>query len=159
MAAYGEFQNKTYEHEGKTVESKVFKNEDFGYYKITVETPVYDEDGKIQKKSGKKVADTSKRDTESVPMIFGREKDEVIEEYFKKEVLPYNPDAWIDKNKTKIGYEIPFTRYFYKYEAPEKADAIAERIVAMETDLMSSLRALFSKDGESVESKNERFRN
>ena len=151
VAAYGEFQNKTYEHEGKTVESKVFKNEDFGYYKITVETPVYDEDGKIQKKSGKKVADTSKRDTESVPMIFGREKDEVIEEYFKKEVLPYNPDAWIDKNKTKIGYEIPFTRYFYKYEAPEKADAIAERIVAMETDLMSSLRALFSKDGESVE--------
>lgn len=151
VAAYGEFQNKTYEHEGKTVESKVFKNEDFGYYKITVETPVYDEDGKIQKKSGKKVADTSKRDTESVPMIFGREKDEVIEEYFKKEVLPYNPDAWIDKNKTKIGYEIPFTRYFYKYEAPEKADVIAERIVAMETDLMSSLRALFSKDGESVE--------
>lgn len=148
VKAFGDFENKSYEINGKTLESKVFNNEDFGYYKIVVETPEMDENGKVVKKNGKKVADSSKRDSENVPMIFGRVQEEVIQEYFEKEVLPYNPDAWIDKNKTKIGYEIPFTRHFYKYVAPEKSDVIAERISAIELELMASLKALFGKDGE-----------
>lgn len=145
VRAYGEFKNQEYKLGEKVCESKIFDNIDFGYNKIVVETPLLDEDGNIVSKGKKPVADTSKRDTENVPLV------EDIDSYFNREVLPYNPDAWIDKSKTKVGYEIPFTRYFYKYEAPEKADLIAERIVAMETDLISSLRALFAKDGEPVE--------
>lgn len=145
VKAFGEFQNQDYKLGDKLCESKIFDNIDFGYNKIVVESPLLDENGNIVMKGKKPVADISKRDIENVPLI------EDIDSYFNREVLPYNPDAWIDKSKTKVGYEIPFTRYFYKYEAPEKADVIAERIVAMETDLISSLRALFSKDGEAVE--------
>ena len=141
VKAYGEFQNKEYKLNGKTCESKIFDNIEFGYNKIVVESPLLDENGNIVMKNKKPVADSSKRDTENIPLS------EDINSYFKREVLPYNSDAWIDKSKTKVGYEIPFTRYFYKYEAPEKADVIAERIVSMETDLMASLRALFNKDG------------
>ncbi len=152
VKAFGEFENKLYEYEdGKQVESKVFNNEEFGYYKITVETPEYDENGNIVKKKGKKVVDTSKRDTENVPMILDRDQDEVIEEYFENEVLPYNPDAWVDKKKTKVGYEIPFTRHFYKYVAPEKSEDIAARISTLETELMASLKSLFDKDGDENE--------
>ncbi len=77
------------------------------------------------------------RDTERVPLA------EDIDDYFDREVRPYNLYAWIDKSKTKVGYEIPFTRHFYKYEAPEKSEAIAERIVKIEEDLIASLNALF----------------
>ena len=62
-----------------------------------------------------------------------------------------NPDAWIDKNKISVGYEIPFTRYFYKFQPPEKSEDIADRIMAMEKDLMVSLHELFSDGGEAVE--------
>ncbi len=142
VTAFGEFDNKYYDIGEKSVESKVFRNEDFGYYKITVETPLKDEKGNTVIKNKKPVADTSKRDNESVPLT------EDIKEYFNREVIPYNPEAWIDENKTVIGYEIPFTRHFYKYVAPEKSDVIAERISAIELDLMASLKSLFGKDGE-----------
>ncbi len=145
VRAYGEFKNQEYKLGDRVCESKIFDNIDFGYNKIVVESPQLDEYGNIVMKGKKPVADTSKRDTENVPLI------EDIDSYFNREVLPYNPNAWIDKAKTKVGYEIPFTRYFYRYEAPEKADVIAERIVAMETDLITSLRTLFAKDGEAVE--------
>ncbi|CBH21385.1 N-6 DNA methylase [Acetoanaerobium sticklandii] len=146
--AYGDFENKHYEYDKKSVESKIFNNEDFGYYKIVVESPQVDEYGKIILKKKQSVADPSKRDTENVPMILGKDQDEVIKEYFEKEVLPYNQDAWVDENKTKIGYEIPFTRHFYKYVAPEKSEVIAERISAIENDLMGSLKSLFENGGE-----------
>lgn len=148
VKAFGEFDNRVYSEGDKAVESKIFNNEDFGYYKIIIETPLYDEAGKTVKKNGKKVIDTSKRDSENVSMIFGRAQEEVIQEYFEKEVLPYNPDSWIDKNKTKIGYEIPFTRHFYKYVAPEKSEVIAERINMIELELMASLKSLFGNNGE-----------
>lgn len=145
VKAYGEFQNKEYTLEDKTCESKVFENVEFGYNKIVIESPLLDEDGNIVMKGKKPVADSSKRDTENVPLT------EDIDRYFEREVLPYNPNAWIDKSKTKVGYEIPFTRYFYKYVAPEKSEDIANRIIAMETKLIASLRALFNKDGETNE--------
>jgi type I restriction enzyme M protein len=100
-----------------------------------------DENGKIVTKGKKNmpVADASKRDFENVPLA------EDIDRYFEREVKPYNLDAWIDKSKTKVGYEIPFTRYFYKYEAPEKAEVIAERIVKNEREIMDSLEKLFGE--------------
>jgi len=140
--AYGDYESKEYIDKDISCESKIFEVTQFGYNKITIESPQKDEKGKIILKSKKSAADTKLRDTENVPLV------EDIDDYFEREVKPFNQDAWIDKSKTKVGYEIPFTRYFYKYLAPEKADDIAQRIVGMETELLASLRALFSKDGE-----------
>ena len=92
-------------------------------------------------KKGKKQPDTSLRDTENVPLV------EDIDAYFAREVLPYAPDAWVDTKKTKVGYEIPMTRYFYEYQAPEMAEEIVSRIRCLESDITSSLNALFHKEG------------
>lgn len=142
VKAYGEYDNKTYELDGKTLESKIVESVNFGFNKITIESPLLDEDGKVVMKGKKLVADTKKRDTENVPL------EEDIDVYFNREVKPYNPDAWIDKSKTKVGYEIPFTRYFYKYVAPEISEDIANRIFTLETEISESLKRLFAKDGE-----------
>ena len=69
-----------------------------------------------------------------------------IDEYFQREVLPYVSDAWIDTQKTKVGYEIPMTRYFYEYEAPEPVEDIMARITGLEADISASLQALFHKE-------------
>ena len=119
--------------------SKIFDNEDFGYSKIVVERPQKDENGKPILKSGKPIADTSLRDTENVPLK------EDIEEYFKREVLPYAPDAWIDNTKTKVGYEIPFTRYFYKYVSPRKSEDIMGEIIELEKSLDGVLEGIFNE--------------
>lgn len=145
VKAYGDFMDEAYTLNGKTCESKIFDNVDFGYNKIVIESPEYDAKGEVVMKGKKPVPDVPKRDTENVPLI------EDIDSYFEREVLPYNEDAWIDKSKTKAGYEIPFTRYFYKYIAPEKADDIASRIVDLETELMSSLKALFNKEDQTYD--------
>lgn len=247
IKAYGEFENKEYYNEdGKTCESKIFDNIDFGYNEITIESPLrlkfiiteekieelkdetqYKnlakltkakrrdkseeeieteiEEGKQNQKQliklfedmkdeewidrdqfvdminqlfkdydiqlraplrnaivkvfgghseeavickntkGETEANSDLRDTERVPL------DEDIDEYFEREVLPYNSEAWIDKEKTEIGYEIPFTRYFYKFEEPEAADEISNRIIEIEKDINKSLRALFSEDGERID--------
>ena len=124
--------------EGIYCESKVFETQEFGYRKITVERPQRDEAGNVIRKKGKPVADKSLRDTENVPMT------EDIATYMAREVLPYVPDAWVDDKATKVGYEIPMTRYFYKYQAPEAADSIAARISTLEADIAASLKNLFS---------------
>ncbi|OCN06138.1 restriction endonuclease subunit M [Erysipelotrichaceae bacterium MTC7] len=118
--------------------SQIYDTEDFGYTKITVERPLKDENGELVLKKGKKQPDTSLRDTENVPLK------EDISEYFKREVLPFAPDAWIDKNKSKVGYEIPFTRYFYKYEAPRSSAEIMAEIMDIETELDGALAEVFS---------------
>lgn len=122
------------------VKSKVLDAVTLGYNKITVESPELDEEGNKVLKNKKPVADTKKRDTENVPL------DEDIDAYFKREVLPYNPDAWIDKKKTKVGYEIPFTRTFYEYKQIEPADEIAKRIEEHEKSLMAKLHELFGEE-------------
>ncbi len=126
---YGDFR--------ETEISKIFDNEDFGYTKIIVERPLRDENGELVLKKGKKQPDSSLRDTENVPLK------EDINEYFKREVLPFVPDAWIDEKKSKIGYEIPFTRYFYKYEAPKPSDEIMAEILELEKELDGSLSEVF----------------
>ncbi|MDU5107271.1 class I SAM-dependent DNA methyltransferase [Clostridium sp.] len=142
VQAYGDFQNKEYNLGEKTVESKIFDNIDFGYNKIVIESPTLDEYGNIVYKNKKVVPDSSKRDSENVPL------DEDIDAYFKREVLPYNPNAWIDKKKTKVGYEIQFTRYFYKYVAPQNSDEIKNEILEIEKDLNGALKDLFKDNFE-----------
>lgn len=118
--------------------SKIFDNEDFGYTKITVERPLLDENGEPVLKKGKPQPDSNLRDTENVPLK------EDIQKYFEREVLPFAPDAWIDEKKSKVGYEIPFTRYFYKYEAPKPSADIMAEIMELEKELDGSLSEVFS---------------
>lgn len=141
LKAYDEFSNKEYTENNKSVESKVFDNNDFGYTRITIESPELDENQvAIKDKKGNFKADSSKRDYENVPLK------EDIQEYFEREVKPYNKDAWIDEKKNVVGYEIPFTRYFYKYVPPEDSDVILERIKENEKEIMDSLKKLFEED-------------
>ena len=143
VTAYGEFANgKVYgDKNGIYCESKVFESVEFGYNKIVVERPQRDEAGNVILKRGKSVPDTSLRDTENVPLV------QDIDAYFAREVLPYAPDAWIDHSKTKVGYEIPMTRYFYEYQAPEAVEDIVARITALEQDISAGLAELFHKEG------------
>ena len=142
VQAYGEFKDDAIygDKAGIYCQSKIFENETFGYCKITVERPERDAEGKIILKRGKPVADANLRDTENVPLM------EDVESYFAREVLPYAPDAWIDEKKTKIGYEIPMTRYFYEYQAPEPVETIMARIAELEKDISASLQTLFRKE-------------
>jgi type I restriction enzyme M protein len=117
--------------------SRIFKTTDFGYQTITVERPELDEDGQPVletrgKRRGKPKPDSKLRDSEEVPL------GEDVDEYFQREVVPHVPDAWIDHDKTKIGYEIPFNRHFYVFKPPRELDEIdtelkgvTDRIVAM----------------------------
>lgn len=143
VTAYGEFANgKVYgDKNGIYCESKVFESVEFGYNKIVVERPQRDEAGNVILKRGKPVPDTSLRDTENVPLV------QDIDAHFAREVLPYAPDAWIDHSKTKVGYEIPMTRYFYEYQAPEAVEDIVVRITALEQDISAGLAELFHKEG------------
>jgi type I restriction enzyme M protein len=112
--------------EGKKPISRIFKNSEFGYRTITVERPLRDGAGNIVlgekgKLKGKPQPDANLRDTENVPLS------EEVATYFKREVLPHAPDASIDHDKTKVGYEIPFNRHFYVFESPrELAEIDAE---------------------------------
>ena len=127
---YGDFK--------ETEISRIFDNEEFGYRKITVERPLKDESGKPVLKKGKPVADASLRDYETIPL------NEDVQSYFEREVLPFAPDAWIDESKTKIGYEIPFTRYFYKYTPPRPAAEVLSEIRTIENELKDALSELLN---------------
>ena len=135
---FGQFEEASHEVDGAPVPiSRIFNNEDFGYRTITVERPSRDEFGNIVlatkgKAKGKPVPDSSLRDTENVPLS------EDVDTYFKREVLPHAPDAWIDPDKTKVGYEIPFNRHFYVFKPPRplaEIDAelkgVTDRILTM----------------------------
>ena len=115
--------------DGKKPISRIFNNSDFGYSTITVERPLRDESGEIVlatkgKLKGKPQPDSSLRDTENVPLS------DDIQTYFKREVLPHVPDAWIDPDKTKVGYEIPFNRHFYVFEPPRDLTVIDTELKA-----------------------------
>ena len=142
VKAYSEYKNeKVYgDKDGIYCESKLFDTTEFGYNKITVERPQKDEKGNIVKdKKGNPVPDKDLQDTENIPM------NEDIDSYFRREVLPYAPDAWYDPKKTKVGYEIPMTRYFYEYQAPEKSEDIFARITKLESEIGESLKAILGE--------------
>lgn len=142
VMAYGSFENCAVygDKNGIYCESKILETVEFGYNKIIVERPMRNENGEIILKKGKPIADASLRDTENVPLT------QDIDRYFEKEVRPYAEDAWIDKKKTKVGYEIPMTRYFYEYQAPEKVEDIVARIHVLEADISASLEKLFAEE-------------
>jgi len=142
IQAYAGFENGGVygDRTGVYCESKIFATDEFGYNKIVVERPQRDETGAVIKKKGNPVANADLRDTENVPLT------EDIDTYFAREVLPYAPDAWIDKKKTKIGYEIPMTRYFYEYQQPEDSEDILSRIIGLEDSISASLKNLFGEE-------------
>ena len=109
--------------------SKVFDNVDFGYTKVTVERPLYDTEGRLEKdKQGQPKPNTTLRDSEKIPL-----KDD-IKAYFQREVLPHVPDAWMDRGKDKVGYEISFTKYFYEYQPLRSLVDIKADILALEAE-------------------------
>ena len=119
--------------------SKIFDNDDFGFYQITVHQPEKDENGTIITDSkGKPKSDSSLKDIENVPMK------ESIADYFKKEVLPFAPDAWYDKTKMKVGYEIAFNKYFYQYEGLRPLKDIAADILLLEQETDGLLKEIIA---------------
>jgi type I restriction enzyme M protein len=123
--------------------SKIFNNEDFGFYQITIHQPEKDEKGKIILDSkGKPKSDSSLKDIENVPMRKDAIYGVLLEDYFKKEVLPFAPDAWYDTTKMKVGYEIAFNKYFYKYEGLRSLKDIAADILLLEQETDGLLKAI-----------------
>jgi type I restriction enzyme M protein len=121
--------------------SRIFKNEEFGYTTLTVERPLRDATGQVilgekGKQKGKQQADSSLRDTENVPLS------DDIAAYFKREVLPHAPDAWIDHEKSKVGYEIPFNRHFYVFEPPRSLHEIDEELKGVTANIMRMIEGL-----------------
>jgi type I restriction enzyme M protein len=107
---------------------KIFKNEDFGFYRLTVERPLLEDGKPVKDKKGNLKADASLRDFENVPVTSD------IHEYMKEEVLPHVSDAWVDESKTKVGYEINFTRYFYQYTPLRSLEDIRADILKLEQE-------------------------
>jgi len=137
VKAYNEFDNKTYEDGDLSLESKVFDNDYFGYTKVTVETAVADENGKPILKKGKMQAEKGKSDNEIIPLS------DDIDEYIAKNVTPYNALAFLDRDKDKEGYEIPFTRLFYKFVPPVASDDIFADIKELEAEESELMKELF----------------
>ncbi|MBN1265128.1 MAG: SAM-dependent DNA methyltransferase [Anaerolineales bacterium] len=116
---------------------RIFDNEDFGYTKVTVEQPLIEHDEIVRDSTGNSKPDTSLRDTEKIPLK------EDIEAYFAREVKPHVPDAWMDRDKDKVGYEISFTRYFYKYTPLRSLEEIKADILALEAETDGLLGEIF----------------
>jgi len=118
---------------------RIFDNDDFGYTKVTVERPMLKNGKPVKDKKGGVQADPQLRDSESIPLK------ENIEDYFKREVLPHVPDAWMDRDKDKIGYEISFTKYFYKYTPLRPSKDIQSDILKLEIETEGLLEQIFKK--------------
>ncbi len=123
--------------EGKHV--RIFDNEDFGFTKVRVERPQYEKKGQVKRdSSGNPKPDTDLRDYERVPLK------EDVEEYFEREVLPHVPDAWMDRGADKVGYEINFTRYFYRYEKLRSVEEITRDILALDAETEGLLKQVLA---------------
>ncbi|MBK5244764.1 MAG: N-6 DNA methylase [Eubacteriaceae bacterium] len=122
--------------------SMVCDNSDFGYYKVVIEHPMTDDAGNPILSKGKPVPDVSLRDTENIAIT------EDIQEYFNREISPYSPHAWLDKNKIKIGYEIPFTRFFYRFVPPTPSSDILQRLHELELQREKMMQKIIAKGKE-----------
>ena len=137
MEAYNDFAEKIYTANDLAVESKIFDNAFFGFTKVTVETAQTDENGKMILKKGNPQAVKGASDTEIIPL------GEDIDAYIQKNVLPYNPLAFLNRKKDKIGYEIPYTRLFYKFTAPVSSESIFDEIKELEAEETTLMKELF----------------
>ncbi|MFC1853460.1 N-6 DNA methylase, partial [candidate division CSSED10-310 bacterium] len=115
---------------------KIFDNQDFGYTKVTVERPLVENGQIVKDKRGNPKADTSLRDYEKIPLK------QDVDDYFEKEVKPHVPDAWMERSKDKVGYEINFTKYFYKYKPLRSLDEIKADILALESETEGLLKEI-----------------
>lgn len=140
MEAYNDFAEKIYTANDLAVESKIFDNAFFGFTKVTVETAQTDENGKMILKKGNPQAVKGTSDTEIIPL------GEDIDAYIQKNVLPYNPLAFLNRKKDKIGYEIPFTRLFYKFTAPVSSESIFDEIKELEAEENVLMKELFGNE-------------
>lgn len=140
LKAYEAFEDGEYADGALTVESKVKSNSYFGYRKVVVETALADENGRPVLKKGKYQPTKGKTDTESIPL------DDDVDDFFNKNVLPYNPLAYMDRTKDKIGYEIPFTRLFYKYVAPRSSEEIFAELVELEKQESEIMKGILGKE-------------
>ena len=140
LKAYEAFADGVFEDSDLVVESKVFDKEFFGYTKVCVETAECDENGQPILKKGKKQPVKGATDSEIVPLL------DDIDAYMEKNVLPYNPAAYLDRNKDKIGYEVPFTRLFYKFVPPVSSEEIFAEITALEAEETELMKELFHKE-------------
>ena len=136
---YGDFEENEF--------SKIFPNQFFGYWRVTVEQPLKDENGNIvSDKKGNPKPDSNLRDYENIPFLRkdenGRLIDQTIEEYFEREVKPHLPSAWIDHSKTKTGYEINFTKYFYEFKPLRSLEEIKADILALEEKTLETVKTI-----------------
>lgn len=135
--AYLSFADCVLESDSIKVESKVFDNNYFGYTNVTIETALTDESGNPILKKGKIVFDKEKTDNECIPLL------EDIDTYFNNKIKKYNANAYLDRSKDKVGYEVPFSKIFYKYVEPKSSESILSDILKMEDEekqLMEGLR-------------------
>lgn len=137
LNAYESFEDGVFEDNGLYVESKVYDKDFFGYTKVTVETAICDEAGKPVLKKCKLQPVKGASDSEIVPL------QEDVDEYMEKNVLPYNSLAYLDRSKDKIGYEVPFTRLFYKFVAPVPSNEVFEEIKSLEAEETELMKELF----------------
>ncbi|MEZ4970759.1 MAG: hypothetical protein R2814_14090 [Flavobacteriaceae bacterium] len=122
----------------ETYACKIFDNKDFGYSKVTVERPLMKKGKVVKDNKGNPKPDSALRDTENIPLK------ENIDAYMKREVLPHVPDAWVDDSKTKIGYEINFTKYFYEYKPLRSLEEIRADILALEMETEGLIKTVIS---------------
>ena len=137
---FGDFTEVT--RDGKPI-SRIFPNEAFGYRTITVERPERDANGEVVmaskgKAKGQPVPDSALRDTENVPLT------EDVAAYFEREVQPHAPDAWIDHDKTKVGYDIPFNRHFYVFTPPRPLAEIDAELKGVTDRILTMIAGLAS---------------
>lgn len=119
---------KVYEDFKENEISKIYPNEFFGYKKLTIEQPLVQDGKVVMDKKGKMKPDGSLRDTERIPL------DVDIDDYFDKEVKPHLPNSWVDKDKTQVGYEINFTKYFYKYTPLRSVQDVLKDLLELEKE-------------------------
>jgi type I restriction enzyme M protein len=119
---------KVYEDFKENEISKIYPNEFFGYRKLTIEQPLVQDGKMVLDKKGNIKPDSSLRDTERIPL------DVIIDEFFEKEVKPHLPNSWVDKDKTSVGYEINFTKYFYQYKPLRSVKDVLNDLMNLEKE-------------------------
>ena len=119
---------KVYEEFNENEICKIYSNEFFGYKKLTIEQPLVQDGKVVMDKKGNIKPDGSLRDTERIPL------DVDIDDYFEKEVKPHLPNSWVDKDKTQVGYEINFTKYFYKFTPLRSVKEVLNDLLELEKE-------------------------
>jgi len=121
---------------------KIVPNDFFGYWRVTVEQPLKEKGKIVLDKNKQPKPDTTLRDYENIPFLKkdtnGKLVPETISAYIKREVKPHLPEAWVDENKTKVGYEINFTKYFYEFKPLRPLSEIKAEILALEESIIEA---------------------